>query len=320
MSNISKLTILLPLYNSSEFLVDLIDCILKNDLPRQTVKLVMIDDGSNDKTIEIIETYLDELKQSFSRVMFFRQHQNVGVSQNHKTLLTFVETEYFCFIDSDDVFSPDKLRHQINVMDANSDFAMCGTDHVTFNRNEKVVLPAFQQDLVLEELDLRLYLKNIPPSQNSTLVYRTSMFRLFEAGTRYHFDIANQISIMCQDAARMCILRFPFSGYRVGTGYSKDLSKNLPTFLKVIDDIAFPIICMGSIIPRHIIFVRYLRFLLPYLKILFFEHGILGLLFGVARAIRTIPILISKNQSLPTLKLEVLDAEKHQENLVAIGH
>ena len=56
MSNISKLTILLPLYNSSEFLVDLIDCILKNDLPRQTVKLVMIDYRSNDKTIEIIET------------------------------------------------------------------------------------------------------------------------------------------------------------------------------------------------------------------------------------------------------------------------
>jgi glycosyltransferase involved in cell wall biosynthesis len=320
MSENPQLTILLPLYNSAEFVDDLMDCMLKNDLPRETVRLVMIDDGSDDQTAKIIESYLDDLKKSFSQVKFFQQPQNVGVTQNHYTLLTFVETEYFCFIDNDDVFSSDKLSHQIAVMNDNPDIAMCGTEHKTINRNERIILPSCQHDVIIEKLDLRLYLANIPPCQNSSLVYRTAMFRLFDAGTRNHFDVATQISIMCQDQARMCILRFPFSGYRVGSGYSKNLSKNMTTFLKVIDDLAFPIICMGMIIPRHIILVRYLRFLLPYLKIIFSEHGVLGLLFGVARALRTILILFFKKQSLPTLKLDVLDAEKHQCNLVEIGH
>ncbi|MDB0024040.1 glycosyltransferase family 2 protein [Planktomarina temperata] len=315
-----QLTILVPLYNSADFVDDLMECLVKNDTPRDIVRLVMIDDGSDDQTAQIVLSYLSDLNKSFSQVQFFQQHQNVGVTLNHYTLLTFVDTQYFCFVDNDDVFSPNKLSRQLAVMNDNPDIAMCGTDHVTITRNEQVVLSSCRDELVVEKLDLKLYLKNIPPCQNSSLVYRTSMFRLYKAGTKYHFDIATQISIMSQDQARMCILRFPFSGYRVGSGYSNKLLKNLPTFLKVIDDMVFPIICMGLILPRHIVFFRYLRFLLTYLKLLYREHSVFGLFLGVARALRSIRLLFFSKQSLHTLELDVLDAEKYQEKLIAIGH
>lgn len=100
-----KINILLSTYNGDPFLADQIESI-----QRQTVRdwvLYIRDDGSSDKTVDIIQKYVE----MDSRIVFINAHnrKNLGVIKNFYTLLKYRQADYYFFSDQDDVWLEDKL-------------------------------------------------------------------------------------------------------------------------------------------------------------------------------------------------------------------
>lgn len=99
------INILMSTYNGEQFLAEQIASI-----QRQTIKdwtLYIRDDGSSDRTPEIIEHYA----QLDSRIIFINaeQRENVGVINNFYTLLKYSQADYYFFADQDDIWLADKL-------------------------------------------------------------------------------------------------------------------------------------------------------------------------------------------------------------------
>ncbi|MFS1663869.1 glycosyltransferase family 2 protein [Streptococcus sp. zg-JUN1979] len=107
-----KVNILMSTYNGQAFLAEQIESIRS-----QTFKdwqLLIRDDGSSDKTREIIESYV----QKDERISFINANdcRNIGVINSFYQLLKYEEADYYFFSDQDDVWLEDKVARQLQVL------------------------------------------------------------------------------------------------------------------------------------------------------------------------------------------------------------
>src|SRR5690606_23779949 len=76
----------------------------------QSWGLIVIDDGSNDASAEIIQGFND------SRIKYLKKI-NQGVSIARNLGLSQMSGDYFCFLDADDVLPPNSLESRIKVFE-----------------------------------------------------------------------------------------------------------------------------------------------------------------------------------------------------------
>ena len=75
-------------------------------------ELIVVDDHSSDGTCDVVERVAKE----DSRVKLFRQSANLGPVEARDTALTLAVGQYVAFLDSDDVWLPEKLQRQLSFM------------------------------------------------------------------------------------------------------------------------------------------------------------------------------------------------------------
>ena len=93
--------IIIPVYNKEMTIKKCIDSILKQTYTN--FRIIIVDDGSTDKSVKICEQYEDE------RIKVICQ-ENSGVSGARNTALTYLNGDKLVFVDADDFVSPSYLR------------------------------------------------------------------------------------------------------------------------------------------------------------------------------------------------------------------
>ena len=101
-----KIHILLSTYNGEQFLAEQIQSIQQQTV--QDWKLLIRDDGSRDRTREIIQEFVAQ----DSRIHWINEHEtrNVGVIKSFHSLAQFEAADVYFFSDQDDVWLPQKLE------------------------------------------------------------------------------------------------------------------------------------------------------------------------------------------------------------------
>jgi glycosyltransferase involved in cell wall biosynthesis len=102
----SKISILIPAYNSAFRIKECLE-----SLSRQSSKnftLLISDNNSSDNTVAIIEEYI---YSSSHPCFLYKQSENLGRPQNFLYLLGKVDTEFFFFLDSEDMLSDDYVKN-----------------------------------------------------------------------------------------------------------------------------------------------------------------------------------------------------------------
>ncbi|WP_202634678.1 glycosyltransferase family 2 protein [Rugosibacter aromaticivorans] len=102
--------IAIPYYNGSRFLRQAIASVVVNW--REDMRLVVIDDASEDDPKEILEEF------SQFGIDYFRNPERVGMIENHKRCLEFNTGKYFKILSQDDELLPGALDRQISLLDA----------------------------------------------------------------------------------------------------------------------------------------------------------------------------------------------------------
>jgi len=91
-------------YNGERFLIEQLDSILEQT--HKNIELIITDDGSTDKTIQIIEQYL---KQD-NRIKLYQNKQNLGFVKNFEKAISLCKGEYIALADQDDIWKSKKLE------------------------------------------------------------------------------------------------------------------------------------------------------------------------------------------------------------------
>jgi glycosyltransferase involved in cell wall biosynthesis len=108
----SSISVIVPVYNVEKYIHKCIDSLLEQDI---SLEIILINDGSTDRSGEIIEAYSKKNKNI--KVV---QQQNKGLSATRNTGLQIASGEYISFVDSDDWMKKDSLRTLYNGAKANS--------------------------------------------------------------------------------------------------------------------------------------------------------------------------------------------------------
>lgn len=76
-------------------------------------ELIIVDDCSTDSTDEVLETIKD------SRIRYFKNDKNSGAAVSRNKALREAKGQWIAFLDSDDLWMPEKLEKQIYFMESN---------------------------------------------------------------------------------------------------------------------------------------------------------------------------------------------------------
>ena len=105
-----KISVILPCYNSEKFLRKTIMSVLNQDY--DNFELIIIDDGSRDKTQNILNKFSNNKK-----IIIKKNRKNSGKPSIARNIgLKICSGRYVTFIDSDDTWKKNKLRNQYNFM------------------------------------------------------------------------------------------------------------------------------------------------------------------------------------------------------------
>jgi glycosyltransferase involved in cell wall biosynthesis len=107
-----KVSIILPVYNGEKTISDTICSVLRQTL--NDFELLVINDGSTDRTGEIVKTFDDERIRVFS-------FQNKGLAKARNRGMKLAQGEFLSFIDDDDLWTFAKLADQVKALQENPD-------------------------------------------------------------------------------------------------------------------------------------------------------------------------------------------------------
>jgi len=112
-------TVLMSVYNGEKYLSEAIESILNQTY--KNFEFLIINDGSTDKTMEILQSYHD------SRIKIIDNKNNIGLTKSLNKGLSMAKGEYIARMDADDISLPERLERQVQYMDVHPDIGVFGT-------------------------------------------------------------------------------------------------------------------------------------------------------------------------------------------------
>ena len=131
MINRIKVTVLLTVYNGSEFLNEAIDSILNQTYC--DFEFLIINDGSGDNSKEIILSYSD------SRIKYIENDTNKGLIFSLNRGIGIAQGKYIVRMDADDISLPQRIEKQVAFMEDNPSVGVCGSWYLSFGKNNVLV-------------------------------------------------------------------------------------------------------------------------------------------------------------------------------------
>src|SRR6202000_980107 len=97
-------SILIPAYNSAEWIADTIHSAIRQTWPNK--EIIVVDDGSTDRTAEAAGRFASK-----NVIVVSTKNQGAAAARNHALQLS--QGEYIQWLDADDLLSPDKIERQL---------------------------------------------------------------------------------------------------------------------------------------------------------------------------------------------------------------
>ena len=171
-----KFSVIVPIYNSAEFLRACVDSILAG-LP-EDAELILIDDGSSDASPDLCREYTDRDR----RVVFFRQ-PNSGPAAARNRGISLARGDYLTFVDSDDTISPDTFETLSKASENAPDMIFFGRVHIRDEVRNNLAFP----DLKTENRNdfIRFLADNLSSGDLFSCTNKAFSRRLFSDGLRY---------------------------------------------------------------------------------------------------------------------------------------
>ena len=156
-----KVTVLMSVYNGEKYLNEAIDSILGQTF--KDFEFLIINDGSTDKTGEILESYNDP------RIKIINNEKNIGLTKSLNKGLKLTRGEYIARQDADDISMPERLEKEVEFLETHQDYAVVGTFAKIINKNSEIL--SFLERPI-EDLKIKEFFK-----KDNCIVHGSSMIR-----------------------------------------------------------------------------------------------------------------------------------------------
>ncbi|MEZ7605888.1 MULTISPECIES: glycosyltransferase family 2 protein [Streptococcus] len=162
-------SIITPTFNSANFIEETIESVLSQTY--HNWEMIIVDDCSSDNTEEVVNQYV--IKDN--RIKYIKLDKNSGAAVARNKAMAEAKGEYMAFLDSDDVWTAEKLSEQLSFMHENSISFSC-TDY------EQISESGEKTDRIIKTLPKANYNRILLdcPVGNSTVMYSVRELGKFE--------------------------------------------------------------------------------------------------------------------------------------------
>ncbi len=124
-----SVSIIMPSYNTAKFISGSIESVLAQTY--SDWELIIVDDCSTDNTDEVVKPFLSD-----SRIKYIKNEKNSGAAVSRNRALREAKGKWIAFLDSDDLWMPNKLQKQIAFMQSNG-YHFSYTNYIEIDENDK---------------------------------------------------------------------------------------------------------------------------------------------------------------------------------------
>lgn len=156
-------SVIMPIYNAEKYLADTLNSIFEQSY--KSIEVVLVDDCSKDNSAKIISDF----QKLHPEIVYFLQEKNMGAGAARNKALELAKGQYVAFLDSDDIWLPNKTCRQLGLMKSqNSSFSYTAIEMM----DEKGVMIKGKRN-IKETCDYKYLLHNTIIATSSVVIDRT---------------------------------------------------------------------------------------------------------------------------------------------------
>lgn len=172
------ISVVMAAYNAEAYIGEAISSAMKQTFSNW--ELIVVDDCSFDRTVEIV----NQFAQKDSRIKVYQNAQNMGVAMTRNAGIEKCRGSYVAFLDSDDVWKPNKLERQIKLLqETGASIVYCSYAIIDANGN-----PAKADYIVPAKVDFESVLRENSMACSAMMIRREVFEQISFNAEYYHED------------------------------------------------------------------------------------------------------------------------------------
>ncbi len=199
------ISIVLPCYNSANFIIETIESVLIQTYTNW--ELIVIDDSSNDQTLKQISKFSHD-----PRIKVLKNEKNMGIAYSRNAGIDRAQGEFIAFLDSDDLWKPNKLETQV-------DFMLRNDHKFTYTSYEQIdEAGAFSRNIQIP--DTTCYMKMLKGSDIAclTVMLHKGLLKENRFAAGFHEDYVLWLKIMEDNNIQARGVNKILASYRIRKG------------------------------------------------------------------------------------------------------
>lgn len=180
-----KVSIITCFYNEEKYLKKAIDSVLAQTY--SNFELILVNDGSTDRSDEIVKSYQD------NRIVYISYEGNKHQSYARNRGIEAATGDYIGFFDGDDIMVPDKIEKQVKYLGENKDVILVSGSYAYMdskgNVSDEIIVPQYKSD---EEIKAQMLFRNCIAFAGAALMRK-------EIIDRYQLRFDETIRITAED-------------------------------------------------------------------------------------------------------------------------
>lgn len=162
----SKVSILIPVYNSAKYFAETLRCLLAQDY--ENLELVVLNDASTDDTVEVIKSFNN------LRIKLFHNERNLGLAGVRNRLLELATGDYLAWQDSDDLCAADRISKQMSFLLQNPECLAVGSGATVIDQDGREIHKNLINPFFLDHDTIAVSMCFEDPFTNSSMLMRKS--------------------------------------------------------------------------------------------------------------------------------------------------
>jgi len=164
--NEPMITVLMSVYNGEKFLKEAMDSILTQTFT--DFEFLIINDGSTDNSMEIIESYND------SRIRLINNEKNLKLIASLNKGISLARGKYIARMDCDDISMPERLEKEVNFLENSLEYGLVGTCYTVIDGAGK---EQYNKSYPSSNDLIKLFLSLNCPLAHGSIMGRTELFK-----------------------------------------------------------------------------------------------------------------------------------------------
>ncbi len=158
--------IIIPYFNAEKYIVETL--ISVEEQSYDLIRVICVDNNSTDSSLSLVTEFSSRSK--FQYVLESEEQKYASSARNKG--IEKVESEFVCFLDSDDVITPDKIEKQVKFLINHPNVDLVISDRIVYNDDFSKIIKKITFEKI-EKLDLNACITNIFITGNP--LYRTNL-------------------------------------------------------------------------------------------------------------------------------------------------